>query len=147
MTITKAEIEAGLDAFASEPALAKLVRHYRPDTISTINALMSVPDDEISVDDIGRAVSWLKGNWADLNSTQRTKVKTRFRALRNSTTASDGVKAYIEQAVRRFKNIGDDDATVLARLEVVLTLPAAQVDPTELQHLMDRAKAVWDTLA
>ena len=67
------------------------------------------------------------------------------KALRTSPTASDDVKAFLKQAMRRFKDIGDDDTTVLDRLAVVIALPADQVDPDELEQLLARAQEIRQT--
>jgi len=150
LTPTKTEINAALAKFAADPLasadLQAIVSRERGDSIARITTFLSQPNAEIGVKGIGKVVVWLKGNWDQLDAAQKSAARIRLQALRTSGTAREEVKEYLNQVMRRYANIGDDDNTALARLGVILAMDAKDVDAEEFQHLMNRARAIWETL-
>ena len=144
---TKAEVRTAMQRFKTHPNLEPLARRHIGNTLDKIQTALTKPDAEVQAKHVARAVSWLRTHWDELTKPQKAAIRARLAALRTSATASDDVKAFLSQAMRRFQNIGDDDTTVLDRLAVVIALPADQVDPDELEQLLNRAKAFWDTQA
>jgi hypothetical protein len=147
---TKAEIIAALEVFKTDPnstaELVAITKNYLPVVLADVTAVLGQADADITLVDISEVIGWLQKHWRELNSTQRDAAKSRLVELRVSVTSIAPVKDYLTQIMRRYIDIGDDNDTVLDRLSVVLALPAEDVDVTEFQHLMERAKAVWDEL-
>lgn len=142
--LTKTEIKVALEKFAADPladeALTSVAYKYLGDSLSRITSYLRQPNAEIEVKDLGRIVVWLKSNWEGLDSTQKTRARNRLQALR--TGGTDGVRAYLDQVMRRYASIGDDVGTAMNRLGVILALRAKDVDAQELQDLLNRASAV-----
>lgn len=148
---TKAEIIAALDKFAADPlasdTLSNVVDKHLGDSLSRVNSYLGQADAGITLGGIQKALKWIKDNFDQLKAAQKTAARTRLQELRVSATTVPEVKKYLAHAMRRYASLGDDDDTALARLQVLMAKDAADVDAVEFQHLMDRAKAVWEDLS
>jgi len=143
--LTKAEVRTAMQRFKSHPDLEPLATRHLGNTLDKIQAALTKPDAAVKPQHVARAVSWLRQHWQELTKPQRTAIRARLQELRTSTQADPQIAAFLAQAMRRFKTIGDSDETAMDRLKVVLALPAKDVDRDELEQLLGRAQEFWDT--